>query len=427
MTEAAALGARPTSAAPSPAPDRSAAPANEAPPLSFAQWRALAWLCRTVEAPDALIGRLIGPRAPPCVQALRQAQAAWQRRRGDPAAIHHAAPIRALAALATSARDLAQRLQARPVGYFRPAGHAIGQGLLLQMPAMKAWLQTGFVQAAAVPHGAPHDEALARAGEAVVRQCLALSGADDSFEQRCHLVQLLNDHGHGAPMLRMVRRAGHGWLPKGWAEGWEQITGIGEDFAAISALQAAMAQATPALARWAQEPKPALATTPTAEAAPSPGASARGPGPLPAGLPVILRARHLPKRLLWGSGVAVVLTLAAGLALHLTASNGASNARWVVFHVDDAKTMAIDPASIRRDGRQLTYRVGVARPRERRSSVAVFTADCVTQQRQLETVQHYRGTHYETATRYEVLGTPAGAWPPSGIDVALLRAACAQP
>jgi len=45
--------------------------------------------------------------------------------------------------------------------------------------------------AAAVPHGAPHDEALARAGEAVVRQCLALSGADDSFERRCHLVQLL--------------------------------------------------------------------------------------------------------------------------------------------------------------------------------------------------------------------------------------------
>jgi hypothetical protein len=151
------------------------------------------WLQLDAAIDDLRLDRLVEPDSQILLtypRPERQAQAAWQRRRGDPAAIHHAAPIRALAALATSARDLAQRLQARPVGYFRPAGHAIGQGLLLQMPAMKAWLQTGFVQAAAVPHGAPHDEALARAGEAVVRQCLALSGADDSFERRCHLVQL---------------------------------------------------------------------------------------------------------------------------------------------------------------------------------------------------------------------------------------------
>jgi hypothetical protein len=59
--------------------------------------------------------------------------------------------------------------------------------------------------------------------------------------------------------------------------------------------------------------------------------------------------------------------------------------------------------------------------------VAVFTTDCVTRERRLETVQHYNGTRYDTATRYEVRGIPAGAWPPTGVDVALLRAACAQP
>jgi hypothetical protein len=426
VTEAVALGAPPSTAPPSPTHDP-AAQAADAPQLSFAQWRTLARLCRSIEAADSTIGRLIGPRALPCAQALRQAHAAWRQQRGDPTASHRAVPVRALAALATAAQGLAQRLQARPAGYFKPAGSAFGHGLLLQMPAMKAWLQTRFMQVAAVPHGAPHVEAMARASEAVVHQCMALSGADDSFERRRHLVQLLQDHGHHEPMLRMVQRAGHGWLPKGWAEGWEQLTGIGEDKAAIDALQAAIAQATPALERWAQEPKPAAGPLTPTPAAATPGGPARRPGAQPAGLPVILRARQLPKRWLWGSGAAVVLVLAAGLALHLTAGNGASDARWVIFHVDDAKTMAIDPASIRRDGRQLTYRVGVAWTRERRSSVAVFTADCVTRQRQLETVQHYSGTHYETATRYEVRGTPAGAWPPSGVDVALLRAACAQP
>ena len=70
------------------------------------------------------------------------------------------------------------------------------------------------------------------------------------------------------------------------------------------------------------------------------------------------------------------------------------------------------------------YRVSVVRRREGRSAVATFTTDCATRQRRLETVQHYSGTRYETATRYEVRGSSAGEWPATGIDVALLRAAC---
>ena len=429
MIDAPARDAGPTQAPPSPVDVPTAEPAAAVPQPSFAQWRALARLCRTADAAEPGIGRLLRPQAPQCAQALRRARAAWRQRRGDPLATHQAPPWRALVALAAAAQGLEQRLRARPPGFFAPAGSAIGQGLLLQMPVMKAWLQTGFQQAAAVPRDAPQDEAVARAGEAVVCQCLVLCGAVDGFERRNHLVQLLGDHGHREPLLRLVRRAGRGWLPKGWAESWEQIIGIGQDKAAIEALQAAMAHAAPALNRWAQPPTPA-APSPApliAEPASASGVSGRLPASAAAGMPVILRARHLPGRVLWGVGAAAVLALATGLVLHLRAGNGATDALWVVFHEDGRTTMSIDRDSIRRDGRQLTYRVGVVWPRERRSSVAVFTTDCDTRERRLETVQHYSGTRYDTATRYEVRGTPAGAWPPTGVDVALLRAACAQP
>lgn len=429
MIDAPARDAGPTQAPPSPVDVPPGEPAATVPHPSFAQWRALARLCRTAEAAEPGIGRLLRPQAPQCAEALRRARAAWRQRRSDPLATNRAPPWRALVALAAAAQGLEQRLRARPAGFFAPAGSAIGQGLLLQMPVMKAWLQTGFQQAAAVPRDAPRDEALARAGEAVVGQCLVLCGAVDGFERRNHLVQLLGDHGHREPLLRLVRRAGRGWLPKGWAESWEQITGVGQDKAAIEALQAAMAQAAPALDRWAQPPTPA-APSPAplvAEPAAASGVSGRWPASGAAGMPMILRARHLPGRVLWGAGAAAVLALATGLVLHLRAGNGATDALWVVFHEDGGKTMSIDPESIRRDGRQLTYRVGVVWLRERRSSVAVFTTDCITRERRLETVQHYSGTRYDTATRYEVRGTPAGAWPPTGVDVALLRAACAQP
>ena len=422
------LEARPASPPPAPALEPAAEPAADAPPLSFAQWRALVRLCRAVESADPITLRLLGPQARAWAHALREAQAAW-RRRGDPAASPTSPPLPALAAVAVAALGFAQRVRARPVGYFTPPDSALGQGLLLKMPAMKAWLQTGFAQAAAVPADASPAQAVARAGDAVVRQCLALCGADDGFERRGHLVQLLNDHGHREPLLRLVRQAGGAWLPKDWAAGWEQLTGTGQDKAAIDALQAAMAKATPKLARWAQEPKPAAPpplAMPAAEVAAT-SQAVEHPALAPsAGRPVILRAAQLPRRLLWGCGAAAALALAVGLALHLTAGNGVAKARWVIYHADDVKTMAIDPESIRRDGRYLTYRVGVVRSREQRSSVAVFTTDCATTERRLETVQHYSGANYDTATRYEVRGTPAGTWPPSGADVALLRAACAQ-
>jgi hypothetical protein len=144
-------------------------------------------------------------------------------------------------------------------------------------------------------------------------------------------------------------------------------------------------------------------------------------------MPVILRAAQLPRRVLWGAAGVAVLSVGAGLVLHLNRGNDAAAASWVPFHETDGMTMSIDPASIRRDGRQLTYRVAVVRRSERSSSVAVFTTDCDTRTRRLETVQHYRGMRFETATRYEVRGTPASDWPPLGVDVALLRAACARP
>ncbi len=437
MIDAAVRDACPTQAPTSPADMPADVPADmsaDEPAAAvlhptFAQWRALARLCRTADAAEPGVGRLLAPQAPQCAQALRRARAAWRQRRGDPMATDRAPPWRALVALAAAAQGLEQRLRARPAGYFTPAGSVIGQGLLLQMPAMKAWLQTAFVHAAAVPPDAPREVAVARAGEAVVTQCLALCGAGDGHARRNQLLQLLADHGHRDPLLRLVRRAGRGWLPKGWAESWEQVTGIGPDKATIDALKAAMAQATPALDRWAQPPTPAAAppAAPQAVPAAASGVSGRRPASGATGLPVILRARHLPGRVLWGAGAAAVLALATGLALHLRAGNGATDALWVVFHDDGGKTMSIDPESIRRDGRQLTYRVGVVWQRERRSSVAVFTTDCDTRERRLETVQHYSGTRYDTATRYEVRGTPAGAWPATGVDVALLRAACAQP
>jgi hypothetical protein len=281
-----------------------------------------------------------------------------------------------------------------------------------------------------VPPESPPDLAAERAREALVRQCLALCDAQDSFHRRRHLVQLLHDHGYREPLLRLVRGAGRGALPKGWAEGWEQIAGIDEDRKAIEALSAAMAAATPALDLWAQEPRPAPVAPPgggadrrAAPAPPEPPSAVRAGS----AMPMILRAAQLPQRTLWAIVAAAVLAVGVGLTLHLTRGNAAASAGWVPFHEADGVTMSIDPASIRRDGRQLTYKVAVVRRSERSSSVAVFTSDCDTRRRRLETVQHYSGMRFDTATRYEVRGTPAGEWPPLGVDVALLRAACARP
>ena len=71
-------------------------------------------------------------------------------------------------------------------------------------------------------------------------------------------------------------------------------------------------------------------------------------------------------------------------------------------------------------------RVAVVRRREDSSAVAWYTADCDTRQRRLESVQHYRGTRFETALRREVRGKPVGPWPSGGADVRLLQAACAR-
>ncbi len=403
-------------------------PSAAVPAPSFAQWRALARLCRPSVTGEALAGRLLGPKAPQCAQALRRARAAWRQRRNGVPDGHRVPPWRALVALAAAAQGFEQRLRARPAGYFAPAGSPIGQGLLLQMPAMKAWLQSGLPQAAALPPDAPREAAVAGAGEAVVRQCLALCGADDGFERRRHLIRMLDDHGHREPLLRLVRRAGRDCLPKGWAGSWEQMAGLGADQAAIDALTVAMAQATSALDRWAQALQPAAPSPPpVAAAAGGPGAPGHRPALPAGGMPLILRARHLPARALWAAGAAAVLAVAIGLALHLRGGNDATDARWVVFHDEGGSTMSIDPQSIRREGRQLTYRVGVVWAQEGQSSVAVFSTDCSTRMRRLETLQHYKGTRYETPTLYQVRGTPAGPWPATGADVALLRAACEQP
>ena len=404
-------------------------PADGAGGLSAAQWRQLAWLCRWIERDDANAQALLGPRAQPCVQAMRHAQGAWRQRRGDSQTDKRPPPVRALRALAAAAQRLALRLRQRPETFYAPVTTPIGQGLLLRLPALKAWLRDAFPQAAAVPPESPPDLAAERAREALVRECLALCGAQDTYHRRRHLVQLLHEHGYREPLLRLVRRAGHGTVPKGWAEGWEQIAGIDEDRKAIEALSAAMAAATPALDTWAQEPRPApVAPPPGVAAGQQPPASPRRPPEARAdgAKPIILRAAQLPRRTLWVVAGVVVLAVGAGLALHLTRGNEAAAAGWVPFHEAEGVTMSIDPASIRRDGRQLTYRVAVVRRSERISSVAVFTSDCDTRTRRLETVQHYRGMQFETATRYEVRGTPAPDWPPTGVDVALLRAACAR-
>jgi hypothetical protein len=143
-------------------------------------------------------------------------------------------------------------------------------------------------------------------------------------------------------------------------------------------------------------------------------------------LPLVVRASGLPSWLRWAAAAGAVLAVGLGLVGQLTRSNGAADARWAVHHDADSATMAFDPDSIRREGRQLTCRVGMVWRRNGNSAVVVFTADCLSRKRRIETVKHYRGLRYETATRYEVRGTPAGEWSATGVDGALLRAACTQ-
>ncbi len=400
--------------------------AEAASGLTMAQWRQLGRLRRWIERNDPDARALLGPRAQPCVQAMRQARDAWRQRRRDPAAPPRTPPVAALRTLALASQQMSQCLRERPNGFFAPATSAIGQGLLLRLPALKSWLRGAFAQEAAVPPGSSPEQACARARAALIAQCLALCGAEDTYQRRGHLLQLLHDHGYREPLLRLVRRAGRGSVPAGWAESWEQIAGIADDKRAIDALQAAMAALTPALEIWAAPAKPALPAPPPEMATASAAAATpkRHAAPAVAAKPVIMRAAKLPRRTLWMVGAAAALAVGGGLALHLTRGNGAAAVLWVPYHEADGATMSIDPESIRKDGSQLTYRVSVVRRREGRSAVATFTTDCATRQRRLETVQHYSGTHYETATRYEVRGSSAGEWPATGIDVALLRAAC---
>jgi hypothetical protein len=133
----------------------------------------------------------------------------------------------------------------------------------------------------------------------------------------------------------------------------------------------------------------------------------------------------LPARLLWWAGGTALLAIGVGLALHLRGGTGPAAAKWVVFHVSDGATLSIDPASIQRSGTTLTYNVAAVRTKEGRSSIAVYSTDCRTRQRRLETVQHYRGTRFNTPTLYEVRGTASSDWPSFGPDVDLLKAACA--
>ncbi|MFN9449952.1 MAG: surface-adhesin E family protein [Rubrivivax sp.] len=399
--------------------------------LSAAQWRALARLCRWIEHDEREAAQLFGPRARAAVKALREAQLARRRRQRGAGSTSRAAPTAVLATLADAAAQGAARRRTRSPGFYTPATQAIGTGLLLRLPELKTWLHQTFPLAAASPPQAPPEAAGARAREVLMQQCLALSDSEDGFHRRRHLLQLLTEHGYRQPLLRLVRRAAKDWAPKGWAENWEVLAGIDDDERALAAIDRACAAATPALQTWSRQP----ATAPAASvAANTPGTSpvANGPAtpaaaasrPTPTAAPIVLRAWHSPSRLQWVIAGAAVLSVCGGVVLHLWPREGPAAARWVSFHESDGSTLSIDPDSIRRDGRQLVYRVGVVRSRENSSAVALYTANCDTRLRRLETVQHYRGTRFETPTRYEVRDASATAWPPDGADVRLLKAAC---
>jgi hypothetical protein len=339
-----------------------------------------------------------------------------------------------LATLADAAAQWAARRRKRSPGFYAPATRAIGTGLLLRLPELKAWLHQAFPREAASPPQSPHEDAAHLAREVLMRQCLALSDSEDGFHRRRHLLQLLSEHGYLQPLLRLVQRAAKDWAPKGWADSWEVLAGIGDDERALAAIDRASAAATPALQTWSREPATAPASVVaanTAGAAPVANGTATQAAaasrPTPAAAPMILRAWQSPSRLPWVIAGAAVLSVCVGVVLHLWPREGPAAARWVSFHESDGTTLSIDPDSIRRDGRQLTYRVGVVRSRENSSAVALYTANCDTRLRRLETVQHYRGTRFETATRYEVRDASANAWPPDGADVRLLKAACSKP
>lgn len=413
-----------------------ALPEEDAAGLSIEQWRSLARLCRWVERDEREATQLFGPRVLGAVRALRQAQAVRRRRRHDRSAPLRAAPTARLAALADAAGRWAARPGQRPRLFFAPASGTLGPGLLLRLHELKHWLHQHFPLEAAVPPDATPEVAAQRAREVLMRQCLALCGSDDGFHRRRHLLQLLAEHGHLEPLLRLVRRAAEDWAPQGWAASWGVLAGIDDDERALAEIDRASAAAARALGTWSTQPSTAPAATAAAPTAlePSSGAASttartpRAAATLPATRegPLILRVLQLPGRVRWTAAAAVVLVVGIGLGLHLRGGDGPAAARWVVFYEADGTTMSIDPDSIRRDGRLLTYRVGVVRSRENSSAVAVFTADCDRRQRRLETVQHYRGTRFQTATLYEVRGTSTSPWAPGGVDVRLLQAACEQ-
>lgn len=414
--------------------------AEDAARLSIAQWRSLARLCRWVERDEREAAQLFGPRVLGAVRALRQAQAVRRRRRHDRSAVFRAAPFARLAALADAAGRWAVRPGQRPQAFYAPATSTLGPGLLLRLHELKDWLHQHFPLEAAVPPDAAPADAARHAREVLMRQCLALCGSDDGFHRRRHLLQLLSEHGYHEPLLRLVRRATADWAPAGWAADWSVLGGIDDDERTLAEIDQASAAAARALGTWSTQPSKAPAApaaapfasaasadaVPTAARAACTDRTARTAATLPSmdEGPLILRVLQLPSRLRWTVAAAAVLAVGIGLVLHLRGGDGPAAARWVVFLEADGTTMSIDPDSIRRDGRLLTYRVGVVRSHENSSAVAVFTADCDRRERRLETVQHYRGTRFQTATLYEVRGTPTSPWAPGRGDVRLLQAAC---
>ena len=411
--------------------------------LPAAPWRPLARLLRWLEQDPARAVAVLGPRARAAAAAMRAARDCGRQRRHAGEASSTPLPLDALRTLADAARQFDARLRARPPGWFAPAPTAVGPALVLQMPALKTWLRESFAQEVARVDGALPAPTAERAREVLMRRCIALGALDDSYLRRHHLLQLLADHGHGQPLLELAQRAAQDWAPPGWAEDWPQVAGLAPDEVAVRALGRALSDVVAPLQAWCSVPKPQAADAdpdpaPAPSPAPGPGTAApaarasraaphraRGGagGSWQPPLQALRRWAGNPRHVLWTAGGAAVAAVGLGLSMHLS---GPASARWVTYHDADGTTMSIDPDSIERSGRQLTYRVGIVRRREDSSAVAWFTTDCDTRERRLEAVQHYRGTRFDTAVRREVRGKPVGTWPSGGADVRLLKAACAQ-
>lgn len=418
-------------------PQPAQVPAAAGPGLTWGQWRQLARLQRWLQSngPDARA--VLGPRAAPAETAMREARALGRQRLLNGEVPGKPLPVDVLSELAAAARQFEARVRARPAGWFAKASTAMTPQLLLQMPALKAWLRDSFALEVSGPDQSLPVPVAERAREALMRRCMALGAPEDTYLRRRHLLQLLNDHGYQLPLLVLARRSARGWAPAGWAGDWQQVAGLDADNEAVERLAGVLSDAASRLRSWNAAHKPPAA--PASEPAPSPVPPAPTPrkpaartrpsaAPRPstpswqAALQALRRWAAHPRYVLGTAGVAVVAVVGVGLTLHLS---GPASAQWVTYFDEGGTTMSIDPDSIERNGRQLSYRVAVVRRREDSSSIAWFTTDCSTRQRRLETIQHYRGTRFDTALSREVRGKPVGTWPSGGADVRLLQAACA--